>query len=235
MNKNLLTFKINWPQLSFYLLILSLLLVQAAFFIFYVPDQVTQIFKAREAVDKDAAEINNLAAALAKIQTIDAQSLSRYLAVATAALPDEKKTSGMVTGMTNLASTYGIGVKSLEFSPGLISSGSANLTNLPTSQVTLGGGVKQITASLTIFASIPSLIAFLEGLEKTSQMIGVNSVELGDNAQRSEVSLQLQIYYQPPRSFNPDTAAKDLKLLGDEDVALLESLPEEDIFTVLPE
>lgn len=232
MNKSL-DIKINWSQLVFYFLVLVAFLAEGWFFSFFVPGQLAAILFSKDAVDRNAKEIADLQVALQKIQQADQESLSRYAHLATIALPNDKKTGGIVTGMSSLAATYGVGVKSLEFSPGLISSEEADLrNNFP---VSLGGGVRQITANLTVSAKMSSLVTFLEGLERASQLIGVNSLTFNNNPQGDYASLLLNIYYQPLPLFNPQTAVKTVKLLTQEDLSLLESLSEKDVFTVLQE
>lgn len=233
MNKALFTGKINWGHLSFYFLILAVLLAQVLVFVFYVPAQVSQVLSDRETVDQDATEVATLISAVAIVKTLDKTGLNHFLAMATAALPDEKKTAGVVAGMSTLAGNYGVAVKSLEFSPGLISTSSAAVTGSTLAETSVGNGVKQISATLNMAASLPSLMAFLKGLNQTSQVIGVSSVDFsGSVGQANSAGLALQIYYQPPRQFVSSTAAKSLKILSAQDTQLLESLPEKDVFTV---
>lgn len=234
MNKDLFTGKISWSKLLFYVGVLGLIFAEVLFLVFYAPGQVSQIFSSRGEIDKDAKEIETLSLAIAKIKALDEGELNGYLQAATAALPDEKMTSGVVTGMSTLAGSYGAAVKSLEFSPGLISTNSAALSDLPVlAESSVGSGVKQVTATLNLTVQMPALASFLAGLNKTSQLIGVNQVDFSANkGAANSAEVLLRIYYQPRRSFNIKTAAQNLKLLSDRDISLLEDLSKENVFTV---
>ncbi len=160
----------------------------------------------------------------------DSQKIASDYAKVAAALPDEKKVSGVITGITTLANQAGVRVDHLEFSPGTISTVAGQLAPVTeTLSIThLPLGVEATPATLAVSGTRSQLTTFLSSLPKTSQLIGVEAVNLtpqNDTLWNGEITLR--IYYQPAVAkeivwgqLAPLTADQEAKIseLGAEDI-----------------
>lgn len=207
----------------FYILAGVVFVTNLAAVFWFIPNQVNKVSQKWRDLQQANQEINELTKTISNLENSDKSNLTQNLAKAAAALPDKKKTSGLVTGLSDLAEQNGVLIKSLEFSPGKLATGSAD------ESLTVGNGVKAITASLEVGADLPALITFLEKLQKVSQILGVTSVEFGGKG----TSLPLLVYYQPPRSGILNW--KQVELLTAAETEVLKSLESKDVFTLPPE
>lgn len=186
----------------------------------FIPNQVNKVSQKWRDLQQTNQEINELTKTIYNLENSDKNNLTQNLYKAAAALPDKKKTSGLVTGLSELAGQNGVLIKSLEFSPGKLATGSAD------ESTTIGNGVKAITASLEVSADLSTLITFLGKLQKVSQILGLTSVEFGSKG----TSLPLLIYYQPSRTGSLNW--KQVELLTVAETEVLKSLDAKDIFTL---
>lgn len=186
----------------------------------FIPNQVNKVSQKWRDLQQTNQEINELTKTIYNLENSDKNNLTQNLFKAAAALPDKKKTSGLVTGLSELAGQNGVLIKSLEFSPGKLATGSAD------ESTTIGNGVKAITASLEVSADLSTLITFLGKLQKVSQILGLTSVEFGSKG----TSLPLLIYYQPSRTGSLNW--KQVELLTVAETEVLKSLDAKDIFTL---
>lgn len=209
-----------------YILLGGWLLGELGLAMWFLPGRLEGLIAKKEELAKDTAQAQELAATVKLLAEIDRDQLQKDLAKVLAAVPDEKKTSGLVTGLTNLASSSGIMVKGLSFSPGLISTSSALAS---TSEKVLTGGVKSIPVAVTLVADRNQMATFLEDLRQVSQILGVTSVQFSSSQREANlVTLPMLIYYQPPKESKPDP--KQTKLLSPKEREILDALPAEDIF-----
>lgn len=212
-----------------YIVIFGVVVSEIIFgFIFFPPmiKNIQENFAKKDLVNLEIAELTTVLDSLAKINK---ENLGIDLSKAGAALPDQKKTAGLVTGLSNLALTSGVTVKNLEFSPGLISSGSASLEKKPTEDVIKGGGVKAVIASMTVLSDLDSLVDFLSKMDKASQLLGVSDVMFGhDISSGSQAKIGLYIYYQP--LVDSVLLAKQILPLTETENKVLQGLSSKDIF-----
>lgn len=161
----------------------------------------------------------------------DQKSVEPYVIKARAALPGEKKTAGLITGLSSFAAKYGVAIKTLDFSPGLIATSSAltgyNMTNNQ-GEIDLKANVKALPVSFTADTDISSLTKFLNALKITSQMLGVTTISFTQGPINGNVSVGVLVYYQPT-SFSK-TSWGNTKKLSAIDIELLGSFPTEDVF-----
>ncbi|MCL4397489.1 hypothetical protein M1403_00420 [Patescibacteria group bacterium] len=218
----------------FFIFLFVVFAAELGVLVIFAPSLYSTILSARASLAAQTAEVNTLSDLVTALNQTDPANLAALQKKVTAALPDEKKTAGVVTGLTRLASSSGVVVNSLEFSPGLISTGSATAVVTNTSgEIVLGGGVKAIPAQLTVTADVPAVSRFLADLAKSSQMIGVTSVEYTHSGPKTSTALGLLLYFQPPKE--GAVTPKQVQPLTSQEVGLAQSLPQEDIFTVAPE
>lgn len=222
-------------QFSFYIIFGGVCLFCSAIIIFAFPPQVSSFmttWQNFQQTKKDVAALTDINSALT---TQNASSIKPYLDRATFALPDEKKTAGLISGLTNFANNYGVAIQTLEFSPGLISTQSAStgfLSTNETGDVIIPGGVRAVPATLTATGDPTSLKSFLDALQRASQIIGVTLVNYStpEKGGTGTANISILIYYQPI-----DTAAidwKNIKTLTTDDITFLETLSNEDKFTL---
>lgn len=207
----------------FYIFAGGIIILELALVIFFFPAQwgkISQNWQDLQDTTKEAADLTKTISALANS---DKDNLKQNLDKASAALPDKKKTSGLVTGLSDLAGQNGVVIKSLEFSPGKLATGSAD------EATTIGNGVKAVSASMEVGTNLPTLITFLGKLQKVSQLLGVVSVDFTGNS----ASLPLLVYYQAPRQGSLNW--KQVELLTTQETQVLKSLEATDIFTLPPE
>ncbi len=216
----------------FYLVIFFVLAVESGLLIFIGWPAVGRIFEAKEKLAADTAETENLKFLVSSISQSDEASLNSFVDLTRAALPDEKKTGGVILGLIRLASGSGVAVNNLEFSPGLVSTGSAAVVSV-VNEGTLGNGVLYVPASLGVTAGFGSLANFLETLGNSSQLIGVKEVDYSQAGSKAEAKLGLEIYYQPPKT--GAVSWKQVKPLTPGEAEQINSLPSKDIFTIGPE
>ncbi len=225
--KNKKTIITRVQALGFYLLIALILISEIAVAVFFVPGHFQSILVKRQEIIQETANVKGIEAAITAVSRVDRNLLDRYLKNSTAAIPDEKKTAGIVTGLSSMASSSGVIVRSLELTPGLVSSASAR------SPVVAGAGLKFVPAALTLTADFPSLSRFLAQLRSTSQILSVRDLQFDAVGERSRVQMGVQIYYLPPREKPVDWTG--LASLTPPEVDILEKLPGTDFFILGPE
>ena len=207
----------------FYIFAGGIIILELVVMIFLFPAQISKISQNWQDLQDVTKETTDLTKTIAALANSDKNNLKQNLDKATAALPDKKKTSGLVTGLSDLAGQNGVIIKNLEFSPGKLATGSAD------ESTTIGNGVKAVSASMEIGADLPTLIVFLGKLQKVSQILGVTSVDFTGKG----ASLPFLVYYQPPRQGTLNW--KQVELLTTQETQVLKSLDATDIFTLPPE
>lgn len=216
---------------SFYIVICIFLLLEILVAFFVLPSVVNTINDNRSKLKILNSEIADFTGIINSLASMDVNNLSSNLQKASAALPDEKKTAGLVTGLTNLASTSGVLVKSLEFAPGLISTDAASLKILqnPGEDVIKGGGIKAVNASMVVIGDLNSLIDFLTKINKASQLLGISNLNFGSQTgDNKQSSIEFYILYQPTKESS--VLLKQVTPLTETENKVLESLSNEDIF-----
>lgn len=204
-----------------YILIFVVILVEALFVILFLPSTVNKIgenIAKKDVINLEIIELNTILDSLANL---DKENLNSNLSKASAALPDQKKTAGLVTGLTNLALTSGATVKNLEFAPGLISTKAASMK--------MGPGPKAVDASMTVIADLNSLVDFLSKINKASQLLGVSDLQFTNEiSSGSQAKIGLYIYYLPLDETKITT--KQITPPTETENKVLEGLSSKDIF-----
>ena len=219
---------------NFYFAIGFLVILEILVAVFVLPGQYKQIGQEQAQLDQVNTDINNLNQSLSSLSQIDAKTLNNYFDKASAALPDEKKTSGLITGLSKLASASGMVMESLEFTPGLISTESGLPAPPPVPAVIQGGGIQSTTAFMVVSGDLPSLTTFLRNLHKASQLLGIYGVKYRVlSAAGLQTEVDIYVYYQPAQ--NIEELWKHSVALSDTDKEVLSKLAGKDIFNLQSE
>lgn len=214
----------QFQALSFYLIITFVIIVEILLAVFFIPNRIQSIMTKRQEIAQQSDDYRGLQAAVNALSQVDKSVLDRYLQRSTAAIPNEKKTTGIVSGLSVIAVTNGVMVRNLELNPGLISSASAQ------SPAPAGTGLRFVPATLTVTANFQALNNFLTSLRKTSQIISVRDLTFDAVGDNNRVQIGVQIYYLAPRS--QSVSWSNIATLTPVEIDLLEKLPETDVFTL---
>lgn len=223
----------NRGMIYFYLGVVTVILVEAILLVTFLPTLYASLRGKMATADARGKEVSSFAEALSMLGSLESSQVDGYLAKVLLALPDEKKTSGVISGMTALASSSGVVVTDLEFSPGVVATNSAGTKDDSPQEKVIDEAlnVRAIPASLTIVATVDSLIDFLKKLATASQLIGVSAVSYSaDRPGQIKATIAILIYYQP-RDINK-FSWRNLKAIPKEDVGFIQTLPDEDLFVL---
>jgi hypothetical protein len=210
---------------SFYIVIAIAVITEIVLMVIAVPPRLQNIFSNQIKFNSLSLQSRDLESAVQTVTSIDKTRLDGYLQKSTIALPDEKKTAGIVSGLSNVASSAGIIVRDLELTPGLLSSSSARTPSVR--------GLKYVPAALLLSSDLPSLAKFVNSLRNTSQVLGVSELHYVSSGNYNSVEIGVQIFYLPP-SEGP-VEWKQLEALTSTELDLLDGLSDKDLFTVPPE
>lgn len=223
----------NRGMIYFYLGATALIGAEIAILFFVMPGYFSSLREKMAFSEVRREEVAAYDKSLKMLSTLDQSQIDSYLGKLLLALPDEKKTSGIISGMTALASQSGVVVTGLEFSPGFVATNSGQ-TIEATSQdrvVDSALNVRAIPAALTISASPVSLINFLKKLSEASQLIGVSAVNYESSGiGQIKAVISIQIYYQP-RDISR-FSWRGLRGVSGEDIGFVQTLPGEDLFVL---
>lgn len=199
--------------------------------IFLVPRQQQEVGSLLEKRRDVADEITGLSKALAVLKSVDQKKLATQLATVNAALPSQKKTSGLLSGVAEVARGSGVTLKSVDFAPGKISTGSAERT---TEEKLPGTKVSVLLASAVVTGDLSSLRSFLTLLSSSSQLVGVKSVAYtGFAAREQTASLSLLVYFQQPETTGLDWS--QVSAVSSEQEKVVAKLSTRDVFILPPE
>lgn len=183
-----------FKKVRFFLLVGGLILAESLFVLISVGRQWQSVSKLQSRKEEIRKEIAKLSSALDVINSLDRSKISSQLAMVKAALPSQKKTSGLVRGVAAIASASGVAIRSLEFSPGKIATDSATTMD----EVVAGSQARSFKVDVVIETDLEKLLVFLTKLQLANQLMGVKSVNYTVSAIRQpEASLALDVYFQP--------------------------------------
>ena len=147
------------------------------------------------------------------LESLDQVKVRRDLATVVAALPNEKKVTGMVTGLTNLASASGVSVSSVELIPGKISTKSAGVSQTAIkandlADVDVGGGVRGIPLSRVGSGNEPRFLDLVGKIARVSPLLGVRKLDftVAGGVERSG-QLTILVYFMPVDTSRIDSSA----------------------------
>lgn len=219
------------PKAGFYLVIMAVVLFELGVLFKFVPQQWQEIAQLLQSKKVAGDQVTALNKALTVLKSVDQKELARQLAVVNAALPSQKKTSGLVAGLTNMTQASGVNFIQIDFSPGLISTTSAVESAIEV--VIPGTRVHRLDATLGISTDLTQLVTFLKQIQKASQLLGTSQVSfVGGTARRQTAQLTLQVYYQPEEGGETDWGS--LRAVSADEQKVIQALSARDVFT-LPE
>lgn len=204
------------------------ILVEVWFLAFYLPGKIFGLLELRDQVTRLSQDVGQLATANEQLGAVDNTQLAAELTVAEVALPDEKKVAGLISGLGSLASSSGVLVKSIAFSPGRVSTSSADLTG-GGSEIEVGDKVRAIPVTMTVTSSLEQFLDYLERLEAASQLLGVTEINYSLSGPTGG-DLGLLVYYLPARTGKPSW--QHIPSISSEDLAVLSKVSPLDIFNL---
>lgn len=214
-----------------YLLFGTIILLELGFLVCFFPTTLDTIKTEQNKVSALTEENKKLAAAQTILGETNPKAIEDNLFRVTTALPNEKKISGLVTGLTGLASSSGVAVSSLEFSPGLIATAPSQLKSESQKTVSLPNNVLAVPTSLSVNTGLSSLISLLRSLNSISQLVSVRAVSVGTTGKgQTSAQFSVLVYYQPVN--NQPVDFKNVQALTPEDRATINSLSSKDVLTL---
>lgn len=215
-------------ELGFYFLAAAVVLVEVVAVLGLIPSQWRELTALRANKMEKSQKVRELETGLSVLTTVDQRELVKQLAVVNAALPSNKKTSGLVSGIIRIASASGVALSSLEFSPGNVSTVSAEAVE---DEAVLGTKVRQMAATVTIGSDVLGLTTFLSKIASASQLIDTKEVSYSNNASRvRSAQITLQVYFQPESTELVKWG--EIRPVSASESAILRALSSKDVFTV---
>lgn len=215
-------------KISFYFLVVTIVGLESIYLVREVPHQWDQIASLRQNEQSFKKEVATLAQAAEVLNNLDKSELAKQLDTVNAALPSQKKTSGFVSGISTIASASGVVLKEVGFSPGRISTGSAE----PAEEVIKGSLVRSVNAAVQISSDQGKLVDFLTNLQNAIQLVGITNVIYETTAKDSTAHVSLKVFFEPV-SASP-IAWEQVRPNSPEEDETIESLSDKDVFS-LPE
>ncbi len=198
---------------------------------FYFPNKIFSLLEIRVKIDQLSGEVKQLENAEQSLSQVNDQDLNSTLAKATVALPDEKRVTGVITGLVNLASASGVIVKSIEFSPGRISTkvGSPSGTPVVSSrEIEIGDRVLAVPANMSVNSSLVQILSYLSKLQTSGPLLGVTALNYSLSGSAPGGTISLLVYYLPNREGKPGW--EFIPTISPDEIATLGKLPSSDIF-----
>lgn len=224
------TFPDTWPAFLSYLVVAGLLLVELTFGYKFLWPHAQRVWELKGGVSELTTANGMLEQTLAMLDSVNSQELLSLTAKAKASVPDEKKTTGLVSGFSAIASSVGLALSQVEFSPGRISTESAKTNGAQKPTVTKLAQSYPVSISST--GNLSQVGLFLRRINSASQIITVDSLDFSISSARLTTSIALQAYFQEPLA--GDIPWNEISEVTATEKAILGPLPTVDQFT-LPE
>lgn len=181
-------------NIIFYIVCAIFLVAELYYLGAYSPMHWSQAQNLRTEYADLSKEVSSFDKALGVIQATDKIILAKQLARVNAALPSQKKTSGLVNGILATASTSGVILKELEFSPGRISTDSSQLEE----QVIDKSQARSVTASVVVLTDLDKFVTFLNSIQQANQLLGVQSLQFIRSPRGGpQASVMMDVYFEP--------------------------------------
>lgn len=225
-NINMVKVKTYLPFVVFVVVLLTNILI----LVFVLPNKIFQIIDIKNQVDIISVEAKQLGLANEKLAAVDIGQLSTAAEIAGVGLPDEKKVAGLITGLGTVASSSGVVVKSISFSPGRVSTASAETNVVSSGEVEIGASVRAIAVTMTVNSSLGQFLDYLKKLQVASQLLGVTGMSYLLSGTTPGGEVNLLVYYLPARIGKPSWLS--VPTIDPSDLEVLAKLSRSDIFTL---
>ncbi|MBI4099753.1 hypothetical protein HY440_01980 [Candidatus Microgenomates bacterium] len=213
---------------AFYLLTGAVIFGEFGFLVALVPKQVAEISSLQQKSRETSSEVDSLNTAIKVLRSVDRKKLASQLATVNAALPTVKKTSGVLSGISGIAFGSGVNLQQIEFAPGRISTGSAQVT---TDRILSGTNVRVLEASADVRGDLVKLKNFVTQIQNSSQLVGIKSINYSGSSSRTQsAGLSLEVFYEPAESSGLDW--NKVRAISAEEEKIVAKLPASDVFTV---
>lgn len=216
-------------QYGVFLVVGVVILVELLAAVLYLPRQVFSLIDLKDEVTVLSQRQVELAAAEEALGEVDDGQVNNLLLRAEKALPDEKRVAGVVSGISALASSAGVITKSIEFSPGIVSTSSGSIL-VSTSEKDEGEKVKSVPVSMSVTSTLPQFLDFLKQILKSGQLLGVTSINYSLTGGQPGGDMSLVVYFLPARIGKPDW--NFIPSITEEDLAVLDELSNQNVFNL---
>jgi len=223
-------------RLYSYVIIVMIIGVEALTVLYFLPKKIASLKEAQNNISQLTAEVRTLQETVNQLSGVKPAVLEADLKRARLALPDEKKASGVILGLTKLASSSGVVLVSAEFSPGVMSTESARVTDEHpnVSTLAIGENVEVIPIQVGIIGGVDNIASFVKKISATGQLLGVNRVAFDAGlGQGSNTNIELFFYFQPPKE-SLGKVSQSFQI-SDQDNEIIKAIPSDDAFTLLGE
>lgn len=189
-------------NLIFFIAIGLVVAAEVALAVLLLPSRLSALGTLSGQVESSRKEVVELEGEVSALQGIDQREVEKELLLATSALPSEKRVSGLVSGLTNLASSSGTLLLDLNLSPGQLASRAGAVVNTgPTeasgAEESFPNGVFGIPMTMTLSGSEDQLEGLMTKLQMVSPLVGIKSVDYSVGSAGSAAGFNLLIFFQP--------------------------------------
>ncbi len=212
---NLVKAKAYFPFVFYTLIILVDVIILALLF----PGKVFKLIETKDQIEIFSTEERQLTEANELLAAVDINQLSSALVIANVALPDEKKVAGLISGLGTVASASGVVVRTISYSPGVVSTSSAQSQNLDAIPVTM-----------TLNSSLIQFLDYLKKLQSASQLLGVTGITYTLTGSSPGGEVNILVYYLPARAGKPSWLG--VPRIDAEDLKILSKISPQDIFNL---
>lgn len=195
----------------------ALIIISEVIFLFwFVPGRLEEV-KANSRVISDLeVSAKSLEEAVVVLDNTNTEKLSSDLALAELALPSEKRVTGLVSGLTNLASSSGTVVNKIEISFGKVSTDSAKvdsgIVGEEIKDVPLANDVVGVPMTLEVEAEALPVLDLVGKIQEAMPLLGIKEVEYSVSGDKKSAGLSVLIYSQPGETFKKTKINKILPL-----------------------
>lgn len=196
--------------------------------LFVISPTLTLLLGEYDKLKSDQEELAVLTEKANKLASLNEAETRSLLSISTLALPSEKESFGIVSGLERLAATSGAKLDSFTWSPGVITT-SSGVIKVDSDERTLGHFVVTSPFIVTMSGSQNAIYDFIDLAYRSLRIMGVETVSLGDG----EMTIKMTTYYQKLKS-NLGGVAVPLEDLTTADRQVIEKISKFPLVTTPP-
>lgn len=193
-----------------------IIISEAIFLIWFMPGRLEEVKANSSVISELEVSARSLEEAITVLDNTNTEKLSSDLALAEIALPSEKRVTGLVSGLTNLASSSGTAVKKIEIAFGKVSTESGKVVPGALVQeikdVPLGSDVVGVPLTFEVEAEALPVLDLVGKIQEAMPLLGIKEVEYSVSGDKNSAGLSVLIYSQPGETFKKTKINKILPL-----------------------
>ena len=169
-------------------------------FLVIVPE-INKTVAKREQMRQLQSQLTTLKRKRQLLESINSDNTVSLLTDATIALPDEKDAASVLYALENMSVSTGFGVKSIDLSPGVISSASSTLKVPKTEDAAKKSAAPGIGVSVSTGGTGDQFAKFLKTVLGSRRIFDIDAVSLSYNIDAPDFLISdflLTTYYLPP-------------------------------------